>query len=225
MNAQLSTTCAIQLRKANVSRTNLAENRHASCIKHASILHKTKHKSEQDRGASLTANRTQGVLLLRSPSATTTGHPLRVDAGEHAENKPLNISALTAVNSLIAIKLLMCMKPHIRQKHLYNSVGTRMTPEEAKRVTDSAAAAGVTVSEWVRRSLLEAADCPPWARLMLSEFLALRSVVVDLQRDLMQGVKPSTERVKAILDVAETRKFAQADGRLATLRTAKETAK
>jgi len=115
------------------------------------------------------------------------------------------------------------MKPHIRQKQLYNSVGTRMTPEEAKRVTDSAAAAGVTVSEWVRRSLLEAADCPPWARLMLSEFLALRSVVVDLQRDLMQGVKPSTDRVKAILDVAETRKFAQADGRLATLRTTKET--
>jgi hypothetical protein len=48
-------------------------------------------------------------------------------------------------------------------------------------------------------------------------------VVVDLQRDLMQGVKPSTERMKAILDIAETLKFAQADGRLATLRAAKET--
>jgi hypothetical protein len=58
---------------------------------------------------------------------------------------------------------------------------------------------------------------------MLGEFLALRSVVVDLQRDLIQGVNPSTERVKAILDVAEMRKFALADGRLATLRTAKET--
>ena len=57
---------------------------------------------------------------------------------------------------------------------------------------------------------------------MLGEFLALRSVVVDLQRDLMQGVSPSTERLKAILEVADTRKFALADGRLATLRAAKE---
>jgi hypothetical protein len=38
----------------------------------------------------------------------------------------------------------------------------------------------------------------------------------------MQGVKPSTERMKAILDVADARKFALADGRLARLRTAKE---
>jgi len=57
---------------------------------------------------------------------------------------------------------------------------------------------------------------------MLGEFLALRSVVVDIQRDLTDGVKPSTDRIKAILDVADSRKFALADGRLATLRAAKE---
>ena len=161
-------------------------------------------------------------MLLRSPSATTTGHPLSVDAGEHVENEPFNLYALTAVNYLKGKKLLKCMKPHIRQSQLHNSVGTRMTPEEAKQISHAAAATGVTVSEWVRRSLLEAADCPPWARLLLGEFLALRSVVVDLQRDLMQGVKPSTERTKAILEVADTRKFALADGRIATLRSAKE---
>jgi hypothetical protein len=95
-------------------------------------------------------------------------------------------------------------------------------PEEAASIAEAANACGLTVSEWVRQALLEGTQCPAWARLMLGEFLALRSVVVDLQRDLMQGVKPSTDRTKAILDVADSRKFALADGRLATIRTARE---
>ena len=115
------------------------------------------------------------------------------------------------------------MKARIRPRTLTNSVAFRVSEHEAKRFNDLADANGLTVSEWGRKTLLAALDCPPWARLMLSEFLALRSVVVDLQRDLIQGVNPSTERVKAILDVAEMRKFALADGRLATLRTVKET--
>ena len=74
-----------------------------------------------------------------------------------------------------------------------------MSTDEANRVRLHASAAGLSVSEWTRRALLESVECPAWARLMLGEFLALRSVVVDLQRDLIQGVNPSTERVKAIL--------------------------
>ncbi len=227
MNAQLSTTCAIQLRKANVSRTNLAENRHASCTKHASILHKTKHKSEQDRGNSLTANRTQGVLLLRSPSATTTGHPLRVYARLPAENKsfkPLRSTSVDVVDSKrLSNNAMTPKKPLLPSKELSSHITARLTSTESQAVTGAAVAAGATVSQWLRQAALDSLVCPPWARLLLGEFLALRSVVVDLQRDLMQGVKPSTERMKAILDIAETRKFAQADGRLATLRAAKET--
>ncbi len=114
------------------------------------------------------------------------------------------------------------MKAYIRPKQLPTIIGARMSADEAKRIKSYASAAGLSISEWTRRSLLDSAECPPWARLMLGEFLALRSVVVDLQRDLTEGVKPSTDRMKAILDVADARKFALADGRLATLRAARE---
>jgi len=162
-------------------------------------------------------------MLLRSPSATTTGHPLRVHAGERVETATFSSSSFTYVNVLTLKDFENSMKAKSKTPIRYNTVGTRLLPEEAATIADAANASGLTVSEWVRQALLEGTQCPPWARLMLGEFLALRSVVVDLQRDLMQGVKPSTDRMKAILDVADARKFAVADGRLATLRTTKET--
>ena len=108
-------------------------------------------------------------------------------------------------------------------KKFTNAVCFRLSEAQAQRVSALAEAGGLTTSDWARQAVVSTLDCPPWARLMLGEFLALRSVVVDLQRELMEGVKPSTDRMKAILDVADARKFAVADGRLATLRTAKET--
>jgi len=114
------------------------------------------------------------------------------------------------------------MKSNIRPRQLEANLTARVSALEAERVKVCAAAANLSVSEWVRRTLLEAINCPPWVRLLLGEFLALRSVVVDLQRDLMQSVTPSNDRVKAILEVADTRKFALADGRLAGLPSTKE---
>lgn len=92
-----------------------------------------------------------------------------------------------------------------------------MTGAEAKAVADRAASAGLSVSEWGRQTILAALDCPPWARLMLGEFLALRSVVVDLQRDLIQRTPATIDRVKAIVETADQRKLSLADARLLTL--------
>jgi hypothetical protein len=114
------------------------------------------------------------------------------------------------------------MRAHRREKKFTNAVCFRLSEAQAQRVSALAEAGGLTTSDWARQAVVSSLDCPPWARLMLGEFLALRSVVVDLQRDLTEGVKPSTDRMKAILDVADSRKFALADGRLATLRTTKE---
>ena len=114
------------------------------------------------------------------------------------------------------------MKAHVRTLKYTTGVSCRLSEMQAQRVADLAAAAGLTTTDWVRQAVVAALDCPPWARLMLGEFLALRSVVVDLQRDLIHGTTASNERVKAILEVAETRKFPLADGRLATLRVARE---
>ena len=109
-----------------------------------------------------------------------------------------------------------------RKKILTNALALRVTEDESQRISHSAAQAGLTVSEWGRQVVLEALDGPPWTRLLLGEFLALRSVVVDLHNDLLQGVQPSNERLKAILDVADKRKFEQADRRLTALTPAKK---
>lgn len=109
-----------------------------------------------------------------------------------------------------------------RKKILTNALAFRVTEDEAARIGACAAHAGLTVSEWGRQVVLDALDCPPWTRLLLGEFLALRSVLVDLHNDLLQGVQPSNERLKAILDVADKRKFEQADRRLTALTPAKK---
>jgi len=115
------------------------------------------------------------------------------------------------------------MKAYKKPLILTVPLSARLTDSEAERAAERARAKGLTRSEWGRSVILDAlgtplqAECPDWARLMLGEFLALRSVVVDLQRDLIQGVKPTTERVKAILETADQRKLALADGRLLTI--------
>jgi mobilization protein NikA len=109
------------------------------------------------------------------------------------------------------------MKSNIRPKQLPSHLTARVTQPEAERIKGAATRAGLSVSEWTRRTLVEAVDCPPWARLMLGEFLALRSVVVDLQRDLIQRTPATTDRVKAILETADQRKLALADARLLSL--------
>jgi hypothetical protein len=109
-----------------------------------------------------------------------------------------------------------------RKKILTNALAFRVTEDEAERIGACAAQAGLTVSEWGRQVVLDALDCPPWMRLLLGEFLALRSVLVDLHNDLLQGVKPSNERLQAILDIADKRKFEQANRRLTALAQTKK---
>ncbi len=116
------------------------------------------------------------------------------------------------------------MKPRQRSKTLGARLCLRLTDNEAERVATTASEARLTVSEWSRRAVMDALECPPWARLMLGEFLAMRSVLVDLHNDLIQGIPPSNDRLKTILQVADSRKFAQADGRLSALTiTSRET--
>ena len=131
--------CAIHSGNENVSRTNLVQSMRDLCTKLARIVQKTgQHRAQQparrqqQSGASRAANRTQGEMLLRSPSATTTGHPLRVYAGQPVENKALNAFAFTCVNLLILKDLSdIPMKAHIRPKEL--TVTSRRSAQRRQR--------------------------------------------------------------------------------------------
>jgi hypothetical protein len=106
-----------------------------------------------------------------------------------------------------------------RNKTLIANASARLTPDEQARIKQAAEAAGLTKSEWCRQALLEVLDATPGTRLLLSELLALRTVVVRLQADLLQDIEPSDTRLKMILDKADLDKFNLAENRIRTFRS------
>jgi hypothetical protein len=101
-----------------------------------------------------------------------------------------------------------------RPKSLTASVGAKHTPEEEKRIKGAAAKAGLTVSEWARQTHLDALEVPPWSHVLLREIMALRKIVIAIQLDNVQGQPPTENRLRAIVENAESTKHAMADSRL-----------
>lgn len=95
----------------------------------------------------------------------------------------------------------------------------RLTPAENKRVKQCAEAAGLTRSEWCRQVLLHTLDAPLETRLVLSELLALRMIVLRLQLDLIEGEQPTMERMKEILERADATKYTLAEQRIRALQS------
>src|SRR5579875_2451720 len=101
-----------------------------------------------------------------------------------------------------------------KQRTRTRSITAKVTVDEEAVLKAAAENAGLTVSEWSRQALLGCAAVSPDARLLLAEFLALRTVIVRLYGDQIQGLRASDERLKVLLQQAETSKFDQADSRI-----------
>ncbi len=101
-----------------------------------------------------------------------------------------------------------------RLKTLTANATAKLTFDEEQRIRKHATECGLTKSEWCRQVLLEALDASQGTRLLLSEFLALRTVFLRLHADLLQGIDPSDARLKAVLDRADLDKFNQAENRI-----------
>jgi hypothetical protein len=101
-----------------------------------------------------------------------------------------------------------------RSKTLTGNVAARVTPEEQARLQQRADEAGLTLSEWARQVLLEAVRSSQETRLLLSELLALRMIVLRLHLDLIEGDQPTKERLKEILERADATKHALAEQRI-----------
>ena len=106
-----------------------------------------------------------------------------------------------------------------RSKTLTGNVTARVTPEEQARFQERAEHAGLTLSEWARQVLLEAVVSSQETRLLLSELLALRMIVLRLHLDLIEGDQPTEQRVKEILERADATKHALAEQRIQSIRS------
>lgn len=101
------------------------------------------------------------------------------------------------------------------------SVGTKITEEEYVRLEASAAESGLTVGEWCREVLLKASGqtaplATPTEETLLSEFLALRTILLNLFYDMTSGEAPNRERMQALIEKADGDKREKALTRLQT---------
>jgi hypothetical protein len=82
-------------------------------------------------------------------------------------------------------------------------VGTKLTEEEYARLEASAATRGLTVGEWRREALLQASGQPAalataTEQTLLSDVLALRTILLNLFYDLASAEPPNRERMQAL---------------------------
>ncbi|MBV9300990.1 MAG: hypothetical protein JOY62_07095 [Acidobacteriaceae bacterium] len=110
-----------------------------------------------------------------------------------------------------------------RPKTLTGVAALRLTLLEDKHVKRCAEAAGLTKSEWCRRVILNALDTPPETQLLLSEFLAMRAVFLALHTEALQGNKLTEQRIAAMIQQAEAKKYAMAENRIRAFQATQKT--
>ena len=105
------------------------------------------------------------------------------------------------------------------------SLGTRLSEAEYAQCEKSAARRGQSLSEWCRKVLLEASQeetadpaQAPEALATLAEVLALRKIVINLLYGEKAGEPLSDERMRELIETADSEKLAKAAERLKALR-------
>ena len=106
------------------------------------------------------------------------------------------------------------MRSSTRQRTLTEYISARLTADEGKRLRERTEATGITKSEWCRRVIRNALETPPETQLLLSEFLAVRALMLALHTEALQGNKLTEQRIAAMIQQADARKYAMAENRI-----------
>ena len=101
-----------------------------------------------------------------------------------------------------------------RAKTLTHYLSSRLTSEEERRIKEHADKSGLSKSEWCRQAILWSLDTPPDAQLVLAEIMALRKIILALHLDSIHGEKLTEQRLRMLVEQAETSKHAMADARI-----------
>lgn len=103
--------------------------------------------------------------------------------------------------------------PSLRTK----SISTKVTDEEYAQF--EASAAEQTISEWARDVLLKATKPNAGEQTVLSEVLALRTILLNVHFAISQGQALTTEEMQRIIERADQSKLSRAQQRLAEAAT------
>jgi hypothetical protein len=92
------------------------------------------------------------------------------------------------------------------------SLGTKLSDVEYARVEAAALKAGVGLSEWCRRAVLEVAerDGAQPDRVVLAELLSLRSVLLTVIFQMGKGQPVSEEEMRRLIERADREKHKKA---------------
>jgi hypothetical protein len=104
-----------------------------------------------------------------------------------------------------------------RPRTLTSTVTVHVKPSEDDLLQERATDVGLTRSEWCRQALLDALEVTADSKLVLSELLALRKILILLLKDQCDGRKLSNERLREAVEQAEATKFAMAESRIRQL--------
>jgi hypothetical protein len=105
------------------------------------------------------------------------------------------------------------MNPTSRRRR---SISAKVTDDEYTQIV--ASANPKTVSEWARAILVHASAPVDIEFLLLAEFLALRTIVLNLHFALAEGGRnPSLEAMKALIDRADAERLDRAQRRIGEL--------
>ena len=106
------------------------------------------------------------------------------------------------------------------------SAGAKVTEEEYTRLEALAQASGVTLGEWCREVLLERLEGPkpsPAEQTMVAEFMALRTIMLNLFFKVARGETVTVEAMQQLIDRADAEKNRRAEERLTASATARTT--
>ena len=104
------------------------------------------------------------------------------------------------------------------------SISAKVTDAEYAQIV--ARASPKTVSEWARAILVSASEPVDIGFLLLAEFLALRTIILNLHFSLADGGRtPSIEAMKDLIDRADAEKVDRAQGRVVELGAAAHAAR
>jgi hypothetical protein len=99
------------------------------------------------------------------------------------------------------------------------TISTKVSEEEQARLESLAQAEGQRLAEWVRDTLLERAEAVSGPRtsaeqILLSEQLALRTILLNVLFKVSNGEKITTQEMQQLIDRADAGKLKKAAERL-----------
>ena len=111
------------------------------------------------------------------------------------------------------------MKAKTRTRKFESVVAVRLSEDQARQLTERAKQASQSASQWSRQVILDCLQTPPETRVVLEEIMAIRKILLALKLDGIHGLALSEDRLRFLIEQAETTKAAMAENRIHSMRS------